>query len=239
VHFLQNHDQIANSARGLRLDRLGAPGTVRALTALLLLAPQTPCLFQGQEFGASAPFFYFAGFDGEAAKVIAEDRARSLVQFPSIADPAMRAALVDPADPATLRQSTLDWAEWEAHAASVALHRDLLALRRDDLAFGRVADQRCIDGATLGEEAFFLRFFAERPADDRLLFLNLGADREVRVLADPLVAPPAGCQWRLMWSSEDPRYGGAGRRTIDMAGRWVLPGRAAIVFGTAEAGVAT
>jgi maltooligosyltrehalose trehalohydrolase len=234
VHFLQNHDQIANSARGLRLDRLGAPGTARALTALLLLAPQTPCLFQGQEFAASAPFFYFAGFDGDAAKAIADDRAQSLVQFPSIADPAMRGALVDPADPVTLRRSTLDWTEWETHGPSVALHRDLLALRRDDPAFGRVAKQRCIDGATLGETAFFLRFFAERPADDRLLFLNLGADREIRVLADPLVAPPAGGQWLVLWSSEDPRYGGAGRRAIDMAGRWVLPGRAAIVFGATE-----
>jgi len=239
VHFLQNHDQIANSARGLRLDRLGAPGTVRALTALLLLAPQTPCLFQGQEFGASAPFLYFAGVAGEAARAIADDRAQALAQFPSIADPAMRAALVDPADPATLRQSTLDWAEWETHAATVLLHRDLLQLRREDPAFSRAGEQRSIDGAALGEAAFFLRFFAEGAAADRLLFVNLGADCEIRVLADPLVAPPAGCQWQVMWSSEDPAYGGAGRRAIDLAGRWMLPGRAAIVFGAVGAGNAT
>src|SRR5262249_25098686 len=50
VHFLQNHDQVANSARGLRPHILGSPGRHRALTALLLLGPETPMLFMGQEF---------------------------------------------------------------------------------------------------------------------------------------------------------------------------------------------
>ena len=42
VHFLENHDQVANSAAGLRLCELSAPGELRALTALLLLGPATP-----------------------------------------------------------------------------------------------------------------------------------------------------------------------------------------------------
>jgi maltooligosyltrehalose trehalohydrolase len=230
VHFLQNHDQIANSARGLRLDRLGAPGTVRALTALLLLAPQSPCLFQGQEFGASSPFLYFADFEGEGERAIARDRGRALAHFPSIADPPMIAALADPSDTATFHRTKLDWSEWEAHAPTVALHRDLLRLRREDPAFVRASHHRTIDGATIGEQAFFLRFFAATANDDRLLFLNLGADREIRVLADPLFAPPAGCRWQVNWSSEDPRYGGSGRRTTDTSRRWILPGRAALVF---------
>ena len=41
---------------GKRLHELTSPGRYRALTALLLLGPQTPMLFQGQEFAASAPF---------------------------------------------------------------------------------------------------------------------------------------------------------------------------------------
>jgi maltooligosyltrehalose trehalohydrolase len=65
VVFLQNHDQVANSARGLRGDRLTSPGRWRAMTALTLLMPGTPMLFQGQEFSASAPFLYFADFEAE------------------------------------------------------------------------------------------------------------------------------------------------------------------------------
>src|SRR5262249_48055358 len=48
VIFLQNHDQVANSGRGLRCHLMTSPGRYRALTALLLLAPATPMLFQGQ-----------------------------------------------------------------------------------------------------------------------------------------------------------------------------------------------
>src|SRR6185436_13154064 len=50
VNFLQNHDQTANSLRGLRVHQLAGPGRYRALTAALLLLPGTPLLFQGQEF---------------------------------------------------------------------------------------------------------------------------------------------------------------------------------------------
>ena len=65
INFLQNHDQLANSARGLRIHELTSPGRYRAMTALLLLAPQTPLLFQGQEFAASSPFLYFNDLAGE------------------------------------------------------------------------------------------------------------------------------------------------------------------------------
>src|SRR4051812_43469071 len=60
VNFIQNHDQVANSLGGARIQRLTSPGRYRALTALLLLSPGTPMLLQGQEFGASSPFLYFA-----------------------------------------------------------------------------------------------------------------------------------------------------------------------------------
>jgi maltooligosyltrehalose trehalohydrolase len=68
VVFLQNHDQVGNSARGLRGHQLTSPGKWRALTALLLLSPSTPLLFQEQEFAASSPFLFFADFDSELAE---------------------------------------------------------------------------------------------------------------------------------------------------------------------------
>src|SRR5205814_7371570 len=56
VNFLENHDQVANSGDGRRLAHLSPPGLHRTLTALLLLAPGTPLLFQGQEYASSKPF---------------------------------------------------------------------------------------------------------------------------------------------------------------------------------------
>ncbi len=230
MHFLENHDQVANSAHGLRMDRLSTPGKVRALTALLLLAPQTPCLFHGQEFGASSPFFYFAGYEGANAAAVAEGRASNLRNFLGVSDPAMTAALADPAAPRTLATSKLDWSEWERHAGVVAMHRDLLRLRKGEPAIAQQGRGARLDGAVLAEEAFFLRYFAADGGDDRLLFLNLGRDRPMGSIADPLTAPPKARHWEAIWSSEHPDYGGSGRYPSDMSQFWMLPGNSALLF---------
>src|SRR6476659_2560753 len=60
VSFIENHDQVANTAFGERVRFLTSPGRYRAMVALLLLGPWTPLLFQGQEFGASAPCQFFS-----------------------------------------------------------------------------------------------------------------------------------------------------------------------------------
>ncbi len=68
ISFIQNHDQVANSATGQRIHQLTSPARYRAMTALWLLSPQTPLLFQGQEFAASSPFLFFADFTGDMAR---------------------------------------------------------------------------------------------------------------------------------------------------------------------------
>ncbi|WP_247887318.1 malto-oligosyltrehalose trehalohydrolase [Azospirillum sp. SYSU D00513] len=230
VTFLQNHDQIANSGRGLRIDRLAAPGRLRAMTALTLLGPGTPMLFQGQEFAASAPFLYFADHADWLALKVAEGRAEFLSQFPSLATPAMQARLAPPHEEETFRRCKLDHAERERepHAGMLALHRDLLRLRREDAVFRRQR-RGGLDGAVLGEEAFCLRFFGEE-GDDRLMLVNLGRDLTMAVLPEPLLAPPLGREWCLLWSSEAPAYGGHGAPEPFTGKGWCLPGHAALVL---------
>src|SRR5690606_40151082 len=62
VSFLQNHDQIGNRAFGERLIALSDPQALRAAYALLLLSPQIPMLFMGEEIGARQPFLYFTSY---------------------------------------------------------------------------------------------------------------------------------------------------------------------------------
>jgi maltooligosyltrehalose trehalohydrolase len=232
VTFLQNHDQVANSARGERCHRLGSPGRFRALTALTLLGPGTPMLFQGQEFCASSPFLYFADHNPELAKAVRQGRLEFLSQFPSVALPETQAGVPDPESPETFERCKLDLAERQRHAPCYALHRDLLRLRRDDPALGA---RGRLDGAVLGPEAFLLRFFAETPGEDRLLVVNLGMDLGLEPVPEPLLAPPAGLRWSVLWSSEDPRYGGGGAPPPeDEHGCWRLPGAAAVVMKLVE-----
>ena len=229
VNYLQNHDQIANSARGLRCHALTSPGTYRAMTAVLLLAPQTPLLFQGQEFAASTPFHFFADHPPELARLVGCGRAEFLAQFPSIADPGVQSILPDPADPSTVERCKLDFSERASHQAYYAMHRDLLRLRREDAAIGAPAS-RALDGAVLGPDAFVLRFFGAE-GDDRLLLVNFGVDLQLDPAPEPLLAPPTGRRWRLIWSSEDPAYGGGGTPPPETDEGWTILGQTAVVLG--------
>jgi maltooligosyltrehalose trehalohydrolase len=228
VTFIENHDQVANSAKAMRCWQMSSPGRFKAMTALLLLAPGTPMLFQGQEFSASSPFFFFADHNPELARLVAGGRKKFLGQFPSLALPEIQACLPDPDDPATFECCRLDFRERERHAESYALHKDLLRLRRDDPVF-HDQRRRGVDGAVLGPSAFVLRYFADDGLD-RLLIVNLGRDWHLNPAPEPLLAPPERTRWTIRWSSEDVRYGGCGTPPLEGEDNWRLPGEAAIVL---------
>ncbi len=229
INFLQNHDQVANSARGERIHKLASPGALRALTALMLLGPGTPLLFQGQEFAASTPFLYFADHKPELAALVRNGRLEFLSQFPSLALPETQAGVPDPDSQESFERCKLDFRERQRNAGSYALHRDLLRLRREDPVF-RTQGAGSLDGAVLGPEAFVLRFFGEN-AGDRLLLVNLGRDLPLELVPVPLLAPLTGLRWEVLWSSEDPRYGGSGAPPPeDGKGRWRLAGQSAVVL---------
>ena len=229
VTFLQNHDQVANSARGVRGDALTSPARWRAMTALLLLGPGTPMLFQGQEFNASAPFIFFADFERELAQAVRKGRGEFLSQFPSVAPLVREGALDDPGAETTFERCKLNLDERKTHAPAYALHIDLLRMRREDAAF-RSQGRHGIDGVVLSASAFALRFFTPDHEDDRVLIVNLGADLRRTSIADPLLAPAAGTQWSLRWSSEDPAYGGSGTPPIQPDSQWCFPAESAVVL---------
>jgi maltooligosyltrehalose trehalohydrolase len=140
----------------------------------------------------------------------------------------IRDRIARPDDPETFRRSKLDPAERERHAEAYALHADLLRLRREDPTF-RVRRPRGVDGAVLGPEAFVLRYFGEE-GNDRLVFVNLGCELHLDPAPEPLLAPPARANWVMLWSSEDPRYGGSGTPALEMEENWRIPGQAAVVM---------
>ncbi|WP_114952673.1 malto-oligosyltrehalose trehalohydrolase [Sphingosinicella terrae] len=234
VNFLQNHDQIANTPLSLRGHELTSPGRWRALTAMLLLMPGTPLLFQGQEFLASAPFLYFADHEPELAALVEKGRGEFMRQFPSLAEVDLPA----PHDRATFERCRLDHGERErgAHAKGLRMHRDLLRIRREDKVL-RIRERRQLDGAVIGAEALLLRWFGER-GDDRLLLVNLGRDYDLPTVAEPLLAPPEDRDWSLVWSSENPAYGGRGTvRPQSEDGSWHIAGHSALLLradGTAS-----
>ena len=239
ICFLENHDQVANSLWGKRLWQQSSPAQYRALTALLLLGPWTPMLFQGQEWASAAPFYFFANHEGRLAELVKSGRVEFLSQFPGCA--AHPELLPDPAASETFESSRLSWSERSLpeHGAALALHRDLLRLRHSERALveGRHGQGR-LDVGALSASCGLLRYFAlpargQPQSADRLLLVNLGATVDLdRIITQPLLAPPEHhTHWATVWSSEEPRYGGHGcAESSNKQGTWTIPGCAAVLL---------
>ena len=227
VHFIQNHDQVANTLGGERCSVTSAPSLVRALTALTLLGPQTPMLFMGQEVGSTRPFTFFADHDGELASQVHEGRRGFLKQFASFAGAAAQAAVPDPSDARGFEAAKLDLDERAHELPAFRLHRDLLRLRRDEPSLA-AQSRESIDGAVLAPSAFVLRWSG--PGRELLLVVNLGTQRFAIVGSEPLLACGGDETWALVWSSEHPDYGGAGVVSPYAEDRWSLPGTCAALL---------
>jgi maltooligosyltrehalose trehalohydrolase len=125
VVFSQNHDQVGNRAFGDRM-----PAEARPLAAFCtLLAPFTPLLFMGEEYGEEAPFQFFTDhIEKRIARATIEGRRKEFAAFAAFAE-----ELPDPEAPETFERSKLTHRHNEEIAA---LYRDLLRLRaelpRDD-----------------------------------------------------------------------------------------------------------
>jgi maltooligosyltrehalose trehalohydrolase len=225
VQFLENHDQVANVGFGERLVDLADPALVRAMTALLLLSPAPPLLFQGQEYGSRAPWLFFVDHSEALHAPIREGRAKFVAQFARMATAEAQAALRDPCDAKTFRDCVLDPRDRRPDAPLARLHRDLLRIRRETPAI-----TGAIDGALLSPTAFCIRYQQPRPEDDRLLLVNLGVTFSEAIVPEPLIAPIAEHGWRLVWSSEDPRYGGHGTAPVFTRARLAIPAHAAVLL---------
>jgi maltooligosyltrehalose trehalohydrolase len=135
VGFLQNHDQIGNRAFGERISELTSPDRLALARAGLLLSPQIPLLYMGEEWAASSPFLYFVDFAEDAAlsNAVREGRRREFAQFKAFAG--MENEIPDPTQEETFARSKLDWAERNRspHAEVLADTRHLLELRQAEI----------------------------------------------------------------------------------------------------------
>jgi maltooligosyltrehalose trehalohydrolase len=185
-------------------------------------------LFQGQEFGATTPFLYFADMSEELREPVRKGRLKFLRQFPELASAKVQASIANPSDPETFQRCKLDFSERKKHREIAALCRDLIRLRRKARNFSRQEPGK-VDGAVLGPRAFVLRYF-DSLGDDRLLLVNLGAVLPLEVAPEPLLAPPGPGRWKTLWSSDAKRYGGSGEVAPESRTGWTIPAEAAVVL---------
>jgi maltooligosyltrehalose trehalohydrolase len=173
VAFLQNHDQIGNRAFGERLTALANPQALRAAVALLLLSPQIPLVFMGEEAGAREPFLYFTDHNPQLAPKVREGRRSEFAKFPEFSDPACRARIPDPNDPAIFERSRPNF-EGEGAEAWNSFYAALLGLRRDRIV-PRLKNTRAVDAEAVGPAAVVARW---RLGDGAILMIATNLGRE-------------------------------------------------------------
>ena len=193
VSFLQNHDQVGNRAFGERLIRLADPQALRAATALMLLCPQIPLLFMGEEEGSRSPFLFFTDFHDELADAVREGRRKEFAKFAAFSDPQARARIPDPNARETFERSRPEPGE-DAHAWRAFYHQ-LLALRRERIT-PHLEGARGEAATAIGDKAVLARW---RLQDGSRLTLGLNLAEAAVMLA----TTPAG--ERIYGSSDGQR----------------------------------
>ena len=217
VYCIQNHDQVGNRALGERLSQSVGLDAYRAASTLLLLLPQTPLLWMGQEWAATTPFLFFTDHGAELGRLITEGRRQEFAHFSAFSG----VTAPDPQAEASFLASQLRWEEREQapHAGVLRLYTELLALRREHPAL-RAAGRDALAVEAVGERALLLRRGA--PGDQTFLAaINLGGPARLRL-------PHAGRQTLL--DSEDARYGGRGAAQFE-GEELVFVGAGAVVLG--------
>ena len=198
VYCLQNHDQVGNRAFGERANLTANPADLLAETVLLLLLPQTPLVFQGQEFLATTPFLYFTDHNPELGRLVTEGRRQEFAGFAAFSDPQTRERIPDPQAESTFLRSKLQPVDRERPEGrqGAALHRELLRLRRDDPVLTAARDDRCSIRAVAQNRALFVSI--ENGAGSRCIAVNSGDDAEP--FDERLEA--------IILDSHEPRFGG-------------------------------
>jgi maltooligosyltrehalose trehalohydrolase len=186
VNFLQNHDQIGNRAMGERLAVMADPQALKAAMALLLLAPNIPMLFMGEEEGSRHPFLFFTDHHDELADAVREGRRREFASFPAFSDAKVRERIPDPNSPFTYSASRpYDEAEPE-RKEWLGYVRDLLRLRRERIV-PRLKGSQAMDSHVIGEKAVLARW---RMGDGATLTLVINFGDDPVRLDEPIAAEP-------------------------------------------------
>lgn len=201
VYCIQNHDQVGNRAMGERLNHDVDLAAYRAASALLLLCPQTPLIWMGQEWAASSPFLFFTDHNPELGRLVTEGRRKEFARFTAFSGE----TVPDPQAAETFERSKLRWEERELapHSSVLRLYTDLLALRREHPAL-RERGRDSYTATPLGESALLLERRA--PGGEALLLAVslMGA-------AQVALGPATSGGWRVLIDSEAAAYGGDGQ----------------------------
>ncbi len=230
----QNHDQVGNRALGERLAALVPFEALKLAAAAVLLAPNVPLLFMGEEYGEPAPFLYFTDH-GDPALQAAVSRGRR-EEFAAFG---WSGEIPDPQDPETYLRSKLRWdlRAQAPHRHLLEYYRTLLALRRRHPVLG-VGGKTRLTAQVIDERTLLV---IREGLEGAAAFVVLHVSAEGRAVQLEIPAGP----WRRLADSAEERFGGPGTKSPGLlesrGGGWVdiaMGGFGAVVYFRPAGGTA-
>jgi malto-oligosyltrehalose trehalohydrolase len=173
VLFLQNHDQVGNRAFGERLTTLVEPAALEAAIGLLMLCPQVPLMFMGEETASRTPFLFFTDHRAELADAVRQGRRNEFAKFPAFSDPLSRERIPDPNSPQTFAAS-VPRADLTRGPEREALYRQLIALRAAEIV-PRLDGAYALAAEAIGPKAVIARW---RLGDGAVLTMGTNLDTQ-------------------------------------------------------------
>jgi maltooligosyltrehalose trehalohydrolase len=198
VVYSQNHDQIGNRREGDRLSEIVSLEKLKVAAAAVLLAPNIPLLFMGEEYGETAPFQYFVSHSDEALiEAVRKGRKEEFAQF------SWEGETPDPQSEETFRRSKLNWELQEAgdHRTLREFYRELLRLRRDIPAL-EALEKDSMRVTTLEGKVLLIERWS---GTSRVVVGFHFGDA-----ATEFVLPIATGRWKKLLDSAEPRWHGPG-----------------------------
>ena len=220
IYCIENHDQVGNRAQGERLSHLTSAESYRAASGLLLLVPETPMIFMGQEFASSSPFLYFTDHHEELGRMVTEGRRSEFAHFSSFTSET--AQVPDPQTENSFQRSKLNFDERQTNAGVYLLYRELLALRRKDSVLSNASREGLRATIVNRTTATIVIHIG---TSWRLIVVHFGTAAEVE-LPEVNYLP-----WKLLLSTNDTAFGGSGRETMARQGRIAMSGPGVVLLG--------
>jgi maltooligosyltrehalose trehalohydrolase len=192
VNFTMNHDQVGNRPDGARFSTLMNLDRQKLAAAALLLAPYIPMLFMGEEYGETAPFFYFVDHhDKELIRAVSEGRRKEFDWNGS------NIPFREAHDGKTFTDSILRWERRDEgnHAVMLRWYKALLALRRKSDAL-RQFDKTYVSANVIDGRGLMLDRRNRNDTDRIVAFMNFSKETMHIDL-------PSG-KWEKILDSADP-----------------------------------
>jgi maltooligosyltrehalose trehalohydrolase len=195
----QNHDQIGNRLLGERLTQLVSFEQLKLAAGVVLLSPNVPMLFMGEEYGETAPFQYFISHtDADLVEAVREGRRKEFESFGWEVDPP------DPQDEAAFNSCKLDHSlrNGGKHKALFDFYRDLIRLRKSNSALAKLDKDSLETQACENAKVLFVRRWSD--SDEVVILHNF--DESSRTITLPI---PQG-HWRKQLDSAGEEWEGSG-----------------------------